>query len=117
MKIHLPDNWTPLFHPAKNLRSSHISKNAGTSYNKENVRVYEKHSGKKLNGMGVVIQQLIEPDFAGVIFTRSHLQAGQLLVEYVEGHGEKLVSGEMTPKEFSLFQQRIHSRKRTSCRG
>jgi pyruvate,water dikinase len=70
------------------------------SYQKENVRVYEKHSGKKLNGMGVVIQQLIEPDFAGVIFTRSHLQAGQMLVEYVEGHGEKLVSGETTPRSF-----------------
>jgi pyruvate,water dikinase len=70
------------------------------SYNKENVRAYEKHSGKKLNGMGVIIQQLIEPDFAGVIFTRSHLKEGQLLVEFVEGHAEKLVSGESTPKSF-----------------
>jgi len=78
---------------------AHLQK-CWASYNKENVRVYEKHSGKKLNGMGVVIQQLIEPDFAGVIFTRSHLKAGQLLVEYVEGHGEKLVSGAMTPQSF-----------------
>ena len=70
------------------------------SYNKENVRVYEKQSRKKLNGMGVVIQKLIEPDFAGVVFTRSHLKEGQLLVEYVEGHGEKLVSGEVVPKSF-----------------
>jgi phosphohistidine swiveling domain-containing protein len=70
------------------------------SYNKENVRVYEKHSGRKLKGMGVIIQQLIEPDFAGVIFTRSHLKEGQLLVEFVEGHAEKLVSGESTPKSF-----------------
>jgi phosphohistidine swiveling domain-containing protein len=79
--------------------TAHLKK-CWESYQKENVRVYEKHSGKKLNGMGVVIQQLIEPDFAGVIFTRSHLQAGQMLVEYVEGHGEKLVSGEITPKSF-----------------
>ncbi len=70
------------------------------SYNKENVRVYEKHSGRKLKGMGVIIQQLIEPDFAGVIFTRSHLKEGQLLVEFVEGHAEKLVSGESNPKSF-----------------
>ncbi len=78
---------------------AHLQK-CWASYDKENVRVYEKHSGKKLNGMGVVIQQLIEPDFAGVIFTRSHLKTGQMLVEYVEGHGEKLVSGEMTPRSF-----------------
>jgi pyruvate,water dikinase len=70
------------------------------SYDKENVRAYEEHTGRKLNGMGVVIQELIEPDFAGVIFTRSHLRAGQSLVEYVEGHSEKLVSGEVTPKSF-----------------
>lgn len=70
------------------------------SHNKESVRVYEDHSGKKLNGMGVIVQQLIEPDLAGVIFTRSHLEEGQMLVEFVEGHGEKLVSGEVTPKSF-----------------
>ena len=78
---------------------SHLQK-CWASYNKENVRVYEKHSGRKLKGMGVIIQQLIEPDFAGVIFTRSHLKEGQLLVEFVEGHAEKLVSGESTPKSF-----------------
>lgn len=70
------------------------------SYNKENVKVYEKHSGRKLKGMGVIIQQLIEPDYAGVIFTRSHLKEGQLLVEFVEGHAEKLVSGKTNPKSF-----------------
>lgn len=78
---------------------SHLQK-CWASYNKENVRAYEKHSGRKLKGMGVIIQQLIEPDFAGVIFTRSHLKEGQLLVEFVEGHAEKLVSGESNPKSF-----------------
>ncbi len=71
------------------------------SYHKDNVRAYESFTGKKLRGMGVVIQRLIAPDYAGVIFTRSHLRAGHhLLVEYVEGHGEALVSGAVTPKSF-----------------
>lgn len=73
--------------------------------NKENVLVYEKHAGKKLKGMGVVVQALIEPDYAGVIFTRSHLKEGHQLIEYVEGHGEKLVSGEVTPKSFHFSLQ------------
>jgi pyruvate,water dikinase len=81
------------------------------SYNKENVRAYEEYSGRKLKGMGVIVQQLIEPDFAGVIFTRSHLKEGHLLVEFVEGHGEKLVSGESTPKSFHYSsKESIHEK-------
>jgi len=70
------------------------------SYHKDNVVSYQSLTGKKLMGMGVVIQKLIQPDYAGVIFTRSHLIANQMLVEYVVGHGEKLVSGDITPFSF-----------------
>jgi len=44
------------------------------SYSSENVLVYQKAKSKKLAGMGVIIQELIEPDYAGVLFTESHLQ-------------------------------------------
>ncbi|WP_340203020.1 PEP/pyruvate-binding domain-containing protein [Ascidiimonas sp. W6] len=67
------------------------------SYEKENVAVYGAHKGKQLAGMAVVVQKLIDPDYAGVIFTRSHLHEGQMLAEYVEGHGEALVSGQVNP--------------------
>lgn len=70
------------------------------SYEKENVKAYEAISNKKLDGMGVVVQALIDPDYAGVIFTRSYLKPNAILVEYVEGHGEKLVSGDVTPFQF-----------------
>ncbi len=77
----------------------HIKK-CWKSYDKENVKTYEAISNKKLEGMGVVVQALIDPDYAGVIFTRSYLESNALLVEYVQGHGEKLVSGEVTPMRF-----------------
>lgn len=67
------------------------------SYNKENVAIYGAHKGKELAGMAVVVQKLIDPDYAGVIFTRSHLREGQMLAEYVSGHGEALVSGQVNP--------------------
>ena len=70
------------------------------SYFKENVGVYEQTSGVKLAGMGVVIQELIEPDFAGVLFTKSFAQSDSMLCEYVADHGEKLVSGEENPERF-----------------
>ncbi|HTF80644.1 MAG TPA: PEP/pyruvate-binding domain-containing protein, partial [Cytophagales bacterium] len=75
------------------------------SYKKENVSVYEQHQGRKLAGMAVVIQTLIEPDYAGVIFTRSHLFQDQMLVEYVAGHGEQLVSGAVTPTSFHIGKE------------
>ncbi len=71
--------------------------NCWASYNKENVKAYEKSSGKTLKGMGVVVQKLIEPDYAGVLFTRNPKNEEEMLLEYVSGHGEKLVSGETTP--------------------
>lgn len=77
----------------------HIKK-CWKSYDKENVKTYEAISNKKLEGMGVVVQALIDPDYAGVIFTRSYLESNAVLVEYVQGHGEKLVSGEVTPMRF-----------------
>jgi pyruvate,water dikinase len=77
----------------------HIKK-CWKSYDKENVKTYEAISNKKLEGMGVVVQALIDPHYAGVIFTRSYLESNAVLVEYVQGHGEKLVSGEVTPMRF-----------------
>ncbi len=72
------------------------------SYDKANVKAYEKLTGKKLEGMGVIIQQLIQPDYAGVVFSRSHHQAGEMLAEMVKGHGEQLVSGKITPISISF---------------
>jgi phosphohistidine swiveling domain-containing protein len=70
------------------------------SYSKENVKVYQERTGVKLKGMGVVIQQLVDPDYAGVLFTRSMHREGQMMAEFVEGHGEKLVSGKVNPNSF-----------------
>lgn len=72
------------------------------SYRNQRSQIYRKNSGAELNGMAVIIQQLIEPDFAGVIFSRSHLSESKILIEWVKGHGEQLVSGEVTPWSIQL---------------
>ena len=71
------------------------------SYQKENVNVYQNSSGVKLQGMAVVLQELIDPDYAGVIFSRHPMNEKDILVEYIEGHGEQLVSGKVNPKSFT----------------
>ncbi|MFT6746404.1 MAG: phosphoenolpyruvate synthase/pyruvate phosphate dikinase [Glaciecola sp.] len=72
-------------------------KSCWKSYGKSNVAAYEQSSGKVLNGMAVVVQELISPDIAGVIFTRNPMAENELLIEYVDGHGENLVSGNVHP--------------------
>lgn len=75
------------------------------SYQKENVTAYQNSSGAKLQGMAVVVQELIEPDYAGVIFSRHPLDENNVLVEYVEGHGEQLVSGRVNPKSVAYSRK------------
>jgi phosphohistidine swiveling domain-containing protein len=83
------------------------------SYYSENVLVYQKAKEKKLAGMGVIIQELIEPDYAGVLFTESHLQENSIMIEYVQGHGEKLVSGEVNPKGLSINKNSLKASEKT----
>lgn len=54
--------------------------------------------------MAVVIQEYINPDFAGVIFTVNPITGSdqELIIEACEGSGEKLVSGLITPSRFIL---------------
>ncbi len=49
--------------------------------------------------IGVVVQEMLKPEYAGVLFTKDPLSGqDQLITEYVEGLGEELVSGRADPK-------------------
>jgi phosphohistidine swiveling domain-containing protein len=72
------------------------------SASNDRVTVYQEKKNKKLAGVAVVVQQMIEPDYAGVLFTSSPLDENDLLIEYVAGHAEKLVQGEVTPDSLSI---------------
>lgn len=47
---------------------------------------------------GVVVQSMVPATWAGVLFTRHPAAAGSMLVELVEGLGDRLVGGEVTPR-------------------
>lgn len=57
--------------------------------------------------MAVVIQEYIDPDFAGVIFTVNPITGNdqEILMEACLGSGEKLVSGLITPSTFTLNRE------------
>ncbi len=53
--------------------------------------------------IAVVVQEMLKPEYAGVLFTKDPLTGKkQLVVEYVEGLGEELVSGRADPVRVNL---------------
>jgi pyruvate,water dikinase len=54
--------------------------------------------------MALVLQPYVEAHYSGVMFTRfsSPDEAPQILVEYVSGSGDKLVTGQVNPERFWL---------------
>lgn len=73
----------------------------------ENVVVY---SSEFSCGMNVIVQKMVEADYAGVAFsidpgsdTRNYS-----IIEIVEGLGEKLVSGKATPTKFIVRRETSH---------
>jgi len=76
-------------------------KNCWKGLDNDRLLAYSEKTGKKLVEMGVVVQEFVEPDYAGVTFTQSPNQPDKVYTEYVKGRGELLVSGEVTPSNFS----------------
>ena len=63
---------------------------------------YQQATGTTLQRMGVLVQPQIPGAISGVAFTVSPLDQSQLLIEYVEGGCEQLVSGEVTPHSLAV---------------
>ncbi|MFP5406514.1 MAG: PEP/pyruvate-binding domain-containing protein, partial [Gammaproteobacteria bacterium] len=60
---------------------------------------YQKHSGQRLAGVGVVLCEQVEARHAGVLFTDMTTGEGDqaLRIEYTGGLADRLVAGEVTP--------------------
>ena len=63
---------------------------------------YLKDKNIKNVKMAVIVQEMINPDFAGVIFTLDPISEKNILIEFVEGLGDKLVSGKITPNSYLI---------------
>ena len=63
--------------------------------------------------ISVVVQEMIEADFAGVMFTIDPVNKKHMLIEAVQGLGESLVSGKTTPNSYLIDKKnmKIHTNK------
>ncbi len=66
------------------------------------VNAYSKNKNVKKVKMAVIVQKMVNPDYAGVIFTFDPVYNKDILIEYVKGLGEKLVSGKATPTSYFI---------------
>lgn len=76
------------------------------SYWSERALFYQLARGVRLNGMGVIVQKMIQPALAGVLFTlhpdTAQENTDRILVEYCYGHAEALVSGAINPGRLTI---------------
>jgi phosphohistidine swiveling domain-containing protein len=59
---------------------------------------YQHARGRRLQGMGVIVQRMIDAAMGGVLFTRSPTNDDALAIEYVHGHPGELVAGAAEPE-------------------
>ncbi|MAI69709.1 MAG: hypothetical protein CMM01_02195 [Rhodopirellula sp.] len=74
------------------------------SYWSHRALAYQLARKVKLKSMGVIIQKQVDARYSGVMFTRNVQSPAkdELVLEYCEGLGEPLVSGEITPASLRL---------------
>jgi hypothetical protein len=78
------------------------------SWSSERARVYRSERGIiGLEGTAVTVQALCQAEAAGVSFSRAPGTGGEdlVLIEAVEGLGEALVSGEVTPDSYLVARE------------
>lgn len=66
------------------------------SFSSERAASYD-HSPADENDANILVQQMVQAEYAGVLFTQDPTAPGMTMVEWVEGCGEDLVSGRVTP--------------------
>jgi len=61
-----------------------------------------KYLDGRINQFSLLIQEYIEPEMAGIVFTRNPLGSREMIFEYHEGRGEKVVGGKVRPDQISV---------------
>lgn len=51
-------------------------------------------------GGGVIVQQLVDAEYAGVMFTEHPMHSGAMLIELAAGLGDKIANGTVEPESF-----------------
>lgn len=75
------------------------------SLDSHRVKDYAEHFELGTGTMNIVVQEMIDSDKAGVMFTASPNKGSDILIEAVEGQGENLVSGQVTARRYEISRK------------
>ena len=75
------------------------------SLDSHRVKDYAEHFGLGAGTMNIVVQEMIDSDKAGVMFTASPNKGSDILIEAVDGQGENLVSGQVTAHRYEISRK------------
>ena len=75
------------------------------SLNSRRVEDYARHFELKQGTMNIVVQEMIDSDKAGVLFTAGPNNGSAILIEAVNGQGENLVSGQVTAHRYEISRK------------
>ncbi len=86
----------------------------------ERVQAYSQTRGLgEDHTMAVVVQRMVQPDFAGVLFTADPISGSHAYMtgNYVRGLGEQLVSGQANAQDFKVLRPGGKVRGPKECAG
>ncbi len=102
-------SWAGMYDTMLNITSDELYKTISQMYTYSATtrqKIYREfsNSDELSTKMGLVVQWMIKPDVAGVCFTINPISGdeNEIMIEAVNGLGEKLVGGEITPQLFIL---------------
>ena len=75
------------------------------SLNTRRVKDYAEHFSLSKAQMNIVVQEMIDSDKAGVLFTASPANGSAILIEAVKGQGENLVSGQVSARQYEISRK------------
>jgi len=69
------------------------------------VQDYAQHFDLGKGTMNIVVQEMVDSDRAGVLFTASPNKGSDILIEAVKGQGENLVSGQVSAHRYEISRK------------
>lgn len=75
------------------------------SLNSRRVEDYARHFELGRGAMNIVVQEMIDSEKAGVLFTAGPNNGSAILIEAVEGQGENLVSGQVSARRYEISRK------------
>lgn len=87
---------------------AHLAESIGrciASLDATRVKEYAEHFNLADAAMNIVVQEMIDSEKAGVLFTASPTYGSAILIEAVKGQGENLVSGQVSAHRYEISRK------------